>query len=253
MSRAGEASKHRGNLARFQQIHHTSHHRLDLVGVADRTIVRNWVDDNYFGRKPGYFAMYQQQVLLQTTSARTYSVEMQEAPAHPTLEINSDRAHVADDLVRRLFRREVDALLAALACSLQEMRRDAAFSRSCSTRNQNAASADKSFAEHGIQRRDSAGHPLIAGFVVEAQGAQGQDGEPIAYDQERIFARAMQRAAILDHSQATNGVLIVNPMIEKDHTIGDVLLQPLARELAAPGLSRNNGGHLFFLQPAKKA
>ena len=39
------------------------------------------------------------------------------------LEVDADRAHVADDLLRRLLEREIEAALAAAAGRIDEMRR----------------------------------------------------------------------------------------------------------------------------------
>ena len=41
-------------------------------------------------------------------------------------------------------------------------------------------------------------------------------------------------------------------MVEKDDAVGHVLLQPVARQLFAPALRRDDRGHTFVLEPAKE-
>ena len=69
---------------------------------------------------------------------------------------------------------------------------------------------------------------------------------------ERKFVGAVQRAAIFHHAQMPRGNLLKDPMLEQDHAVGHIFLQPVARELFAPALGGDDGGHAFVLEPAEE-
>jgi hypothetical protein len=48
------------------------------------------------------------------------------------------------------------------------------------------------------------------------------------------------------------GNLIIDPMVEHDDAIGHVFLQPVTRQLIAPALGCDDGGHAFVLEPAEE-
>ena len=54
-----------------------------------------------------------------------------------------------------------------------------------------------------------------------------QHRNPALVDQERILVRAVARAAILHDPQAPRRDLVIDPVVEKDHAVGDVLFEPL--------------------------
>ena len=55
---------------------------------------------------------------------------------------------------------------------------------------------------------------------------------PVGVDQERILVGAVVGAAVLDHAQAARRDLIVDAVVEQDHRIRDVLLEPLPGQRA---------------------
>src|SRR5262245_21580196 len=89
--------------------------------------------------------------------------------------------------------------------------------------------------------------------MVEAEGRDGQDAEAVRADEERILVRAVLRAAVLHDPQMPRGDLIVDPMIEQENAVGDVLLQSVARQGLGAALSRDDRRHALDLQPAEEA
>ena len=86
---------------------------------------------------------------------------------HPGAEIDADGAHVAYDLLRRFFRRNVQTPFATPACSIDKMSAEAALAGPCGSRNQNAAAAVISPpAQHRVQARDAAGDTPAAHVMV---------------------------------------------------------------------------------------
>ena len=75
---------------------------------------------------------------------------------------------------------------------------------------------------------------------------------PSAFDEERILVRAVVRAAVLDHAQAARRDLIVDAVVEQDHGIRDVLLEPLPGQGTLATLARDHGGDALVLQPPEQ-
>ena len=72
-------------------------------------------------------------------------------------------------------------------------------------------------------------------------------------DQERVLVGAVQRAAVLHHAQAPGGDLVVDPVVEGDHAVGDVLLdaEPGQAALVA-ALTGDDHGEAALLEPAEQ-
>ena len=75
---------------------------------------------------------------------------------------------------------------------------------------------------------------------------------PLLVDQERVLVGAVRRAAVLHDAQPARGDLVVDPVVEQDHAVGDVLLEALARELALAALAGDDGGDAAVLEPAEQ-
>ncbi len=75
---------------------------------------------------------------------------------------------------------------------------------------------------------------------------------PVVADQEGKFVGAVQRAAVFDHPQVPRGDLVVDPVVEQDDAVGHVFLQPVAGELLAAALGRDDGGDALVLEPAEE-
>ena len=60
---------------------------------------------------------------------------------------------------------------------------------------------------------------------------------PSLVDQERILVGAVRGAAVLDDAQAAGRDLLVDPVVEQDHAVGDVFLEAVAGERAVAPLA----------------
>ena len=108
--------------------------RLDQA--ADR------IEDDYLGLELlDQFVKYRQ-VHLQAMECGPDGVEAEQVFLNPRLQVHANRAHVADDLVRRLFEREVQAGLAARARRVREMRGDTGLAGTRRPGHQYAAAAE---------------------------------------------------------------------------------------------------------------
>ena len=58
--------------------------------------------------------------------------------------------------------------------------------------------------------------------------------------------------AVLDHAQPARRDLIVNAVVEQDHRIRHVLLEPLPRQQALAALACDHGGHAPVFQPPEQ-
>ena len=59
----------------------------------------------------------------------------------------------------------------------------------------------------------------------------GSTEMPVLVDQERVLVGAVGRAAVLDDPQPPRRDLLVDAVVEHDHAVRDVLLEPLPGEL----------------------
>lgn len=74
--------------------------------------------------------MNRYQMLFQAEAAGPRGVEAQQAALDPWLQIDSDRAHVADDFMAGLFRSHVQSAFSALTGSLYKVRSQTALASS---------------------------------------------------------------------------------------------------------------------------
>jgi hypothetical protein len=89
--------------------------------------------------------------------------------------------------------------------------------------------------------------------VVELQRRERQHVDAVLVDQERVLVGAVRAAAVLDDPQPPRRNLLAHAVIEQDHAVGDVFLEPLARELAFAALAGDDGRHALVLEPAEQA
>ena len=68
-----------------------------------------------------------------------------------------------------------------------------------------------------------------------------------------ILVGAVHAAAILDDAQPPRGDLLAHAVIEEDHAVADVFLDPVASERVFALFARDDGGDALFLQPAEQA
>ena len=62
----------------------------------------------------------------------------------------------------------------------------------------------------------------------------------------------MHAAPILDHAQEPDRSLVLDPMIEQNHAVGNILLNPFPSQFSFAFLGGNYGGDSFRLQPTKQ-
>ena len=62
----------------------------------------------------------------------------------------------------------------------------------------------------------------------------------------------MVGAAVLDDAQPARRDLVVDAVVEQDHAVRDVLLEPLPGQQALAALAGDDGGHASVLQPAEQ-
>lgn len=88
--------------------------------------------------------------------------------------------------------------------------------------------------------------------MLERHRGHGQHADAAGIDQERILVGAVVRASILHDPQAARRHLIVDAVIEENHRIRHVLLEPLLRQEAGAALAGNDGRDALVLQPPKQ-
>ena len=70
--------------------------------------------------------------------------------------------------------------------------------------------------------------------VRKPERSDRQDADALRVDQERILVGAVGGAAILDHAQPARRDLLRRRMVEQDHAVGDIFLEPLAGSGPSP-------------------
>ena len=173
---------------------------------------------------------------------------MQQALVDPTLQIDSDGPHVADDLVCGLFKGEEHTFLPASAGGVDEMSRQAGFPRAGRSGHQNAAAPIIALAaEHGVQGSNTGGNPLIGRHMLQVRRGHRQHGNAVALNQEGILVRPVGGAAVLDHAQAPRQYRFGDAVVEQDDAIRNVLFQAVARQRALPAFPGNDGREVSSL------
>jgi hypothetical protein len=194
------------------------------------------------------------EVHLDAVQRRARSFKAQQPLLDPGMEVEADALHVAHQLRRRLLECEIETSLAACAGCVGEMRREAGLAGAGGAGNQHRTAAVIALAaQHVVQPRYAARDSLGARRVVELQRGERQDVNAVLVDEERVLVGAVGAAAILDDAQAPGGHLLGHTVVEQDHAVGDVLLQPLAREASFAALAGDDRGDALVLQPAEEA
>jgi hypothetical protein len=88
--------------------------------------------------------------------------------------------------------------------------------------------------------------------VLEPRRGDRQHLDAALVDEERILVGTVGGAAVLDDAQAPGGDLPDDPVVEQDHAVGHVLLEPVAGERAIAPLGGDDRGHLPLLEPAEQ-
>ncbi len=91
-----------------------------------------------------------------------------------------------------------------------------------------------------------------AGRMVEVERGDGDDAQAAVVDHERVLVGAVARAPLLDDPDAAHRDLVVDPVVEGDHAVGHVLLEPVAGEGALAPLGGDDGGDAPGLEPGEE-
>jgi hypothetical protein len=78
--------------------------------------------------------------------------------------------------------------------------------------------------------------------VLQSHRGHRQHADARGIDEKWIFVRAVVGAAVLDHSQAARRDLIVDAVVEQNHGIRHVLLEPLLGQQAVATFAGDHGG-----------
>src|SRR6185503_13976428 len=99
---------------------------------------------------------------------------------HPRLEVDADGAHVAQQLLRRLFEEEAQTALAAAARRVEKVSGKTRLARAGRTGDQDRAAAIVALAaEHLVETRDARRHALERRRVLERQGRHRQHADAL--------------------------------------------------------------------------
>ena len=248
----GEVGEERGDLVALEHVHEPHQHRLGVRGAPDRNEVADRVHHHRFRREGADQLVHHGQVRLETVTRRPFRMDAKLSLRHERLEVEPDRAHVADDLLRRLFEGEIQGALAAPAGLGGEMGSDAGLSGSGRAGDQDAGAAVQPSIEHRIEAGHTGRDPVRRNRVIEPQRGDREHVDALVVDQERIFVGAVNAAAVLDDPQPAGRDLVDHPMIQKDDAVRDVLLEPLPRETALAALAGDDRRHSLVLEPAEQ-
>ena len=188
---------------------------------------------------------------LQPDRGRPRRPDAQQARLDPRPQVEPDRAHVAQHLFRRLLEQDQQRLLTALAGRIHHVRAERGLARARGPAHHEGRPAEHAAAQHVVEAGDARRDPLLGGLVVERDRRDRQHGEATRGDQEGVLVGAVRRPAVLDHAEAAGGDLRADPMVEHDHAVGDVLLDPVPGESTAVApLSGQDDGDAPVLEPA---
>ena len=133
------------------------------------------------------------------------------------------------------------------------MRRQAGLAGAGGAGDQHAAAAVVALAaEHRVEPRDAGRDALVGHRVVRPSDVIGRTEMPSSSIRNGYSLVPCVRAAVLDDAQAPRGDLLGHAVVEQDHAVGDVLLQPLAGERAVAALAGDDRGDALVLEPAEQ-
>ena len=197
--------------------------------------------------------MHPRQVHLEAKRRRASRLELEEAAINPWLEIDADRSHVPHDLRGRFLEQERERALAAAAGGVHEVGGQTALAGAGGAGHENRAPPEVAFAaEHRIEPRDAGRDSFGRNGMAEPKRRHRQDRDPVLVDQERIFVGPVGRAAVLHDAETSRGDLVGHSVVEQDHRVRHVLLEPLSRQRPLAALAGDQGGDALVLEPAKQ-
>ena len=191
--------------------------------------------------------------ILQALDVRAGGHEVQTAARGVVPEVDADGAHVAQELGGRFLEGEEQAALAFFASGAHQMGGDAGLAGAGRAGAKDCGPFEVAPAKHLVQPLDAGGNAFAGSLVIEAQRRDGKDRDAGLVDEEGVLVATVGSTPILDDPQAASGDLVVDPVVEEDHAVGDVFFQPLTGEGADPLLARDDGGHPLILEPTEQA
>ena len=119
-------------------------------------------------------------------------MELEKPFLDPWFKVKADGAHVADNLILRLFQGKIETSFAPLAGRLGKDCPQTALPRSRRPGYQNAAAPVIPLpSHHHIQAGNPGGYPFAGNLVVQLEGGYGKDGNAFFINQERVFIGAV--------------------------------------------------------------
>src|SRR5262249_48787443 len=101
----------------------------------------------------------------------------------PFLQIDADRTHVADDLSRRFFHREIDTTMTGRAGRVDKMRGYRRFATAGHAGHQNAGAFEVAFAlQHLVEIRNAGRQPLGRRLMGETARCDRHHGDALLVD-----------------------------------------------------------------------
>ena len=88
--------------------------------------------------------------------------------------------------------------------------------------------------------------------VLQAERGDRQHREAGVADEEGVFVRSVQRAAVLEDPQAPRRGLLGDPVVEHDHAVRHVLLDAVAGQRTVAAFAGDDGGDPAILQPGEE-
>ena len=168
--RRGEAGHQQRDALRLQEVDQPRQHRVAVAHDAGAGQCRDRIEHHgraarspRTARAPSPGASPGRRVVGRLASMRSSPLSID-----PALQVDADRAHVAHQLRRRLLEREVQAALAASAAwprAKARGQRGLAGAGGAGEQHRAAAEVARA-AEHGVEPRHAAGHPLVGHLVL---------------------------------------------------------------------------------------
>ena len=193
------------------------------------------------------------EVLLEPERRRSHRPHLQKPRVDPAAQVEADRTHVANQLFGRLLEGEEQGLLSALAGGVRHEGADAGLARACGAADHHRRPAVDATGQHLVETRDARGDPLGRRFIGQAHGRDRHHHEPTLGDQEGKLVRPVEGTAVLDDAQASGRDLVVDAVVQGDHTVRDVLLDAEAGQVSLPAaLAADHDGQVALLEPPEQ-
>ena len=201
------------------------------------------------GEQPGHG----RQVVLQAELGRPGRPDPQQARLGPAPQVQADRAHVADHLIGGFLVQDQQGPLAPRARRVDQVRSQRGLAGARRPADQDGRPPEQAAGQHVVQLRHAGGDPLPGRAVVERDRRDRLHGKPAGRDQERVLVGLVRRPAVLDHLQPPGGDLLALPVIQGDHAVAHVLLDPVSgHRVVIAALAGHDRGHGPVLQPAEQ-